>query len=40
MKKTALIILDGWGIGDGSLSDAITNAKTPFVDSLYLKDPN
>lgn len=40
MKKTALIILDGWGIGDGSLSDAITNAKTPFVDSLYVKYPN
>ena len=40
MKKAALIILDGWGIGDGSLSDAITNAKTPFVDSLYLQYPN
>lgn len=40
MKKTALIILDGWGIGDGSLSDAITNAKTPFVDSLYIKYPH
>jgi 2,3-bisphosphoglycerate-independent phosphoglycerate mutase len=40
MKKTALIILDGWGIGDGSLSDAITNANTPFVDSLYVNYPN
>ncbi|HEX8516492.1 MAG TPA: 2,3-bisphosphoglycerate-independent phosphoglycerate mutase [Bacteroidia bacterium] len=40
MKRTALIILDGWGIGDGSLSDAITNARTPFVDSLYLNYPN
>jgi 2,3-bisphosphoglycerate-independent phosphoglycerate mutase len=40
MKRTALIILDGWGIGDGSLSDAITNAQTPFVDSLYLNYPN
>lgn len=40
MKKAALIILDGWGIGDGSLSDAITNAHTPFVDSLYLQYPN
>jgi 2,3-bisphosphoglycerate-independent phosphoglycerate mutase len=39
MKKTALIILDGWGIGDGSLSDAITNARTPFVDSLYVNHP-
>jgi len=40
MKKTALIILDGWGIGDGSLSDAITNARTPFVDSLYVSYPH
>jgi 2,3-bisphosphoglycerate-independent phosphoglycerate mutase len=40
MKRTALIILDGWGIGDGSLTDAITNAHTPFVDSLYLNYPN
>jgi 2,3-bisphosphoglycerate-independent phosphoglycerate mutase len=40
MKKVALIILDGWGIGDGSLSDAITNARTPFVDSLYLNYPH
>jgi 2,3-bisphosphoglycerate-independent phosphoglycerate mutase len=36
-KKVALIILDGWGIGDGSKSDAIANANTPFVDSLYKK---
>ncbi|MCE3278462.1 MAG: 2,3-bisphosphoglycerate-independent phosphoglycerate mutase [Bacteroidetes bacterium] len=40
MKRTALVILDGWGIGDGSLTDAITNAHTPFVDSLYLNYPN
>ncbi len=39
MKKVALIILDGWGIGDGSKSDAITQANTPFVDSLYKKYP-
>lgn len=39
MKKVALIILDGWGIGDGSKSDAIANANTPFVDSLYKKYP-
>ncbi|MCC6691148.1 MAG: 2,3-bisphosphoglycerate-independent phosphoglycerate mutase, partial [Bacteroidia bacterium] len=36
-KKVALIILDGWGIGNGSKSDAIANAKTPFVNSLYKK---
>jgi 2,3-bisphosphoglycerate-independent phosphoglycerate mutase len=40
MKKVALIILDGWGLGDGSASDAIANAKTPFVNSLYKKYPH
>ncbi len=40
MKKVALVILDGWGIGDGSKSDAIANANTPFVDSLYKKYPH
>ncbi len=39
-KKLALIILDGWGIGNGSISDAIANAKTPFINSLYKKYPN
>ena len=39
-QKTALIILDGWGHGDHSDSDAIFNAKTPFMDSLYEKYPN
>ncbi len=40
MKKVALIIIDGWGLGDGSKSDAIANANTPFVDSLYKKYPH
>ncbi len=40
MKKIVLLILDGWGIGDGSKSDAIANANTPFVDSLYKKYPH
>ncbi len=35
-----LIILDGWGIGDGSKSDAIANANTPFVDSLFKNYPH
>lgn len=39
-KKVVLVILDGWGIGDGSKSDAIANANTPFVDSLYKKYPH
>jgi 2,3-bisphosphoglycerate-independent phosphoglycerate mutase len=34
-KKTALIILDGWGHGDKTKSDAIHHASTPFIDSLY-----
>jgi 2,3-bisphosphoglycerate-independent phosphoglycerate mutase len=40
MKKVALIILDGWGIGDGSKSDAIANANTPFMDELLRKYPH
>jgi 2,3-bisphosphoglycerate-independent phosphoglycerate mutase len=39
-KKTVLIILDGWGHGDKNKSDAINNASTPFVDSLYKNYPN
>jgi 2,3-bisphosphoglycerate-independent phosphoglycerate mutase len=39
-KKVGLIILDGWGHGDHSKSDAIYNAKTPFMDSLYTKYAN
>jgi 2,3-bisphosphoglycerate-independent phosphoglycerate mutase len=39
-KKTALIILDGWGHGDKTKSDAIHHANTPFVDSLYADYPN
>jgi len=40
MKKAALIILDGWGIGDGKVADAIANAHTPFIDSLYKQYPH
>ena len=39
-KKTVLIILDGWGHGDRTKSDAIHHANTPFVDSLYKNSPN
>ena len=39
-KKTALIILDGWGHGDKTKSDAIHHANTPFIDTLYDKHPN
>lgn len=34
MKKSALIILDGWGLGRLDHTNAIHAANTPFVDSL------
>ena len=39
-KKAVLMILDGWGYGDKSRSDAIYNANTPFIDTLYNKHPH
>ncbi|MDD3876931.1 MAG: 2,3-bisphosphoglycerate-independent phosphoglycerate mutase, partial [Bacteroidales bacterium] len=33
-KKVLLIIMDGWGEGDKSVSDLIYNTPTPFIDSL------
>ena len=39
-KKTVLIILDGWGHGDKTKSDAIFHANTPYIDSLYKNYPN
>ena len=39
-KKAILIIMDGWGLGKIKSSDAIQNAQTPFVSSLYQKYPN
>tara|TARA_R110002072_G_scaffold282761_1_gene445792 strand:- start:11133 stop:12656 length:1524 start_codon:yes stop_codon:yes gene_type:complete len=39
-KNIGLIILDGWGIGDRSKSDAIYNSHTPFMDSLLKNYPN
>ncbi|HKC37280.1 MAG TPA: 2,3-bisphosphoglycerate-independent phosphoglycerate mutase [Chitinophagaceae bacterium] len=38
-KKIILIIMDGWGLGKVASADAIQNAKTPFVSSLYSKYP-
>jgi 2,3-bisphosphoglycerate-independent phosphoglycerate mutase len=40
IQKTLLMILDGWGIGDGSKSDIVATAPTPFMDSLVEKYPN
>ncbi len=39
-RKLGLIILDGWGIGDRSKSDAVFNANTPFMDHLMASYPN
>ena len=35
-----LIILDGWGLGDGTASDAIAQAKPPFMDEISEKYPS
>lgn len=40
INKAALIILDGWGIGDGTKSDAIANANTPFFKHLISAYPH
>ncbi len=39
-QKVILVIMDGWGLGKVKSSDAIQNAHTPFVNSLYKKYPN
>mgnify|MGYP000300502936 CR=1 FL=1 len=39
-NNLGLIILDGWGIGDKSKSDAIYHANTPFMDMLLSRYPN
>ena len=39
-NRIGLIILDGWGIGNGSKSDAIAHANTSFMDSLLKNYPN
>lgn len=39
-KKVALLILDGWGCGNKTKSDAIYNANTPFYDSCLQKHPH
>ena len=39
-KKTILVILDGWGIGDGSKADVISQVDTPYWDGLLAKYPH
>jgi len=39
-SRCALIILDGWGIGNNDDSNAIAAANTPFMDRLLCNTPN
>jgi len=39
-NKVILVILDGWGIGNKTVADAIFQANTPFMDSLYQHYPH
>ena len=39
-KKALLLILDGWGIGNHTKSDAISSTPTPYWDSLIANYPN
>ena len=39
-KKVVLIIMDGWGEAPQTRSNAISDANTPFVDSLYKNYPH
>ena len=39
-KKALLIILDGWGLGDGKKDDVIANTATPYLDYLNQTYPH
>jgi 2,3-bisphosphoglycerate-independent phosphoglycerate mutase len=39
-KKVVLIIMDGWGEAPAGNSNAISRAKTPFINSLYKNYPH
>ena len=40
MRKTMLMILDGWGSGDNSRADVIASANTPNMDKLWENYPH
>ena len=40
VQKTLLIILDGWGLGDKSKGDLITQTPTPYMDYLKVNYPH
>ncbi|MCJ7819902.1 MAG: 2,3-bisphosphoglycerate-independent phosphoglycerate mutase [Bacteroidales bacterium] len=39
-KRVLLMILDGWGIGDGTRSDVISSAGTPNIDKIKKRYPS
>ena len=39
-RRVLLLILDGWGIGDGGPGDLIAQANTPVIDGLLATWPN
>lgn len=39
-KKAILMILDGWGIGDGSKADVIAQTPTPNIDQITAENPH
>lgn len=39
-QRVLLLILDGWGIGDGGPGDLIAQANTPVMDDLFATWPN
>jgi len=39
-KPLLLMILDGWGIGDGGVHDAVHTAATPNLDALFARYPH
>lgn len=40
MDKTLLIILDGWGLGNGGPGDVIAHQNTPYWNSLLARQPH
>ena len=40
INKFLLMILDGWGIGNGTKSDVIAYTGSPFISELKVKYPN
>ena len=38
-RKALLMILDGWGIGDGSVADVISQVPTPNLPTLKIITP-